>query len=151
MEDLTAIGRELMAVLALCLGAAAAGPRVVWLSGAFGIEYDTSLRWPPDRPENLDRRYRYDARQTKFQTILGGVGGVGITQLLWSAHPWWVFAAAWTIAGLRSAWTWRLTQADGGLSRPRNPIEQILLWTALAATLLIDLTVLASTALHLIR
>ena len=136
---------ELLSVVALIFAAGIAGPRVAWLRGAFGIEFHSTLRWPPERPAELERRYRYDSGQTRFQTILAAAAAVAITQLLWSAHPWWVFACAWVIAVLRSAWMWRLIRADGGLGRPRNTMERLLLWCPLAATLLIDLTVALST------
>ncbi len=150
MDDLTAAGPALLALFGMIFAAAVAGPRVVWVRGSFGIHYQSSLRWPPVRPENLDHRYRYDDWHTKFQTILGAVLAVGLNQQLWSAHPWWVFASAAVIASLRSLWMRQLIGADGGLSRPRNPTEQILLWSALVATLLIDVTVVASTAWHTI-
>ena len=92
MDDLTAAGPALLALFGMIFAAAVAGPRVVWVRGSFGIHYQSSLRWPPVRPENLDHRYRYDDWHTKFQTT-GAVLAVGLNQQLWSAHPWWVFAS----------------------------------------------------------
>lgn len=144
MDALTA-GSGVVSLLLLVFGAAIAGPHVAWLRGAVGIERVSTLRWPPERPADLEPRYRYDSWHTRFQTVLGAVTGVAATQLLWSAQPWWVFASAWVIAALRSAWMWGLIRADGGFGRPRNTMEQLLLWSPVAATVLIDLTVALST------
>jgi hypothetical protein len=144
MEALTA-GSGVVSVLALAFAASVAGPHVAWLRGAFGIERFSTLRWPPERPADLDRRYRYDSWHTRFQTVLGAAFGVGVTQQLWSPHLWWVFASAWVIAGLRSVWLWDLILTDGGLGRPRNAMERLLLWSPVTATVLINLTVVLAT------
>jgi len=67
----------------------------------------------------------------------------------WWEQPWWVFLAAWIIAFARSTWMRERIRADGGLSRPRNSVEQLLLWTALSATVLMDLTIAACTTWNL--
>lgn len=135
----------LLGVLGLVFASLIAGPYVVWVRGAFGIAYQSSLRWPPERPEDLDRLYRYDAGDTTFQAMAGAGAAVLSTQLLWLEQPWWVFLAAWIIALARSIWMRERIRVDGGLSRPRNSVEQFLLWTALGATVLMDLTIVAST------
>lgn len=150
MGALTSSGwSPFLGVLGLGFASLIAGPYVVWVRGTFGIAYRSSLRWPPERPPGVDRLYRYDAGDTTFQAMAGAGAAVLSTQLLWWEQPWWVFLAAWIIAVARSTWMGERIRADGGVSRPRNPVELMLLWTALSATVLMDLTIAASTTWHL--
>lgn len=108
-------GTEVLSVLGLMFAAVVAGPHVAWGRRAMGMELHATLRWPPERPAGLDRRYRYDSSQTGFMTPSSAAFAVVLTQLLWTGHPWWMLAVGWVVAALRSGWMWRLIRADGGL------------------------------------
>lgn len=120
-----------------------ADPRVVWervdirdVRDRVAVQHRRGLKWPPQDPALTASGWRPDGWTTKAEALgalfAPALGAVWLSG--WAARqgpPLWLGLAWAAIAVVRAIVTWFDVHEDGGLVRPRNGVERLLLASVL--------------------